>query len=306
MYVVDFAKLLAKKREQHNIENNPSGIPGKQFTAQVSIAVAGADYAIKFGYDAKLLAALKDAIPESDRTWHKGRKVWLVAPEGIEAAIQAINQHTGQVITLPTEKPSMPEVIEKTFLLEYLGATKDRGKRTSAYGSVNGEWSADFSEDILKAFFEKRETSKPDGLQTLYQILCVFESATDQEIKSAYRRLARQWHPDVCREDNATEMFRKLDGAYKVLNNPEQKKRYDAGLYFERQGQDTEARVVAKYTYGYRAPLRCGQITARGTVRLMRFVVSEILKWDDVINAQGKVMMSQWPKGADTFQILWV
>jgi hypothetical protein len=103
-------------------------------------------------------------------------------------------------------------------------------------------------------------------------------------------------------------MFRKLDEAYKILSNPEQRRRYDAGLYFERQGQQEQdmAIRVSRYTgYGYRAPLRCGQITARGTVRLMRFVVSEILKWDDVIR-DGKVMMSQWPKGADTFQILWV
>jgi hypothetical protein len=100
-------------------------------------------------------------------------------------------------------------------------------------------------------------------------------------------------------------MFRKLDEAYKILSNPEQRRRYDAGLYFERQGQQDPTEFPAIHKYGYRAPLRCGQITARGTVRLMRFVVSEILKWDDVIK-DGKVMMSQWPKGADTFQILWV
>jgi hypothetical protein len=298
--MVDFAKLMAKQKEKHNIEMRPRPID-----LHVSISPAGADYAVRFGYDRELLSKFKEAIPESERAWHKGRKCWLVSPDEAQKAVDVIAAHIGATLSLPTKKPVAPETVEKTFLLEYLGATKDRGKRTSAYGSVNGEWSADFSEDVLRDFFEKRESDKPDGFQTLYQALCVFESATDQEIKSAHKRLALQWHPDVCREDNAPEMFRKFNEAYKILSDPEKKRRYDAGLYFERQGQDTKARVKVNHVYGYRAPLRCGQITARGTVRLMRFVVSEILKWDDVIK-DGKVMMSQWPKGADTFQILWV
>ena len=306
--MVDFAKLLAGRRERHNIENKPA----KNFN--VSISVAGPDYAIRFNRDDKLLEALKNAVPQSERTWHKRRKVWLVSPEFIDKAINALSgPHMISTPTLPTEKPATPEVIEKTFLLEYLGATKDRGKKTSAYGSVNGEWSAEITEEVLRGFFEGREVNtKPDGLQTLYQALCIFEKATSEEIGKAYRRLARQWHPDVCREENAHEMFIKINEAYKILINPEMKRRYDAGLYFERQGQEQERTTTIEgrprvgYQYGYRSPLRCGQITARGTVRLMRFTVSEILKWDDITNANGKVMSSTWPKGAETFQILWV
>src|SRR6266540_174470 len=306
--MTDFAKLIEQSKDRHNIENRSE----KQFTTQVSITAAGADYAIKFGYNAALLKKLKDAVPESERAWHKTAKAWLISPEEIEKAIQAISQHTGQTIVLPEAKPSAPEVCEKSFLLEYLGATKDRGKRVSAYGSVNGEWASEFPEDVLRSFFEGREVNqKPDGLQTLYRALCVFESVMHEEIKKAYKRLARQWHPDVCQEDNAAEMFRKINEAYLVLIDPEKKARYDAGLYFERQGEDQgRATKIARrprvdYQYGYRAPLRCGQVTARGTVRLMRFVVTEILNWEDVIR-DDKVMTSTWPRGADTFQILWV
>src|SRR6266498_3402647 len=103
-----------------------------------------------------------------------------------------------------------------------------------------------------------------------------------------------------------SSFLRKINEAYLVLIDPEKKARYDAGLYFERQGHEQDTIRISRYTgYGYRAPLRCGQVTARGTVRLMRFVVTEILNWDDVIR-DGKVMTSTWPKGADTFQILWV
>jgi hypothetical protein len=38
----------------------------------------------------------------------------------------------------------------------------------------------------------------------------------------------------------------------------------------------------------------------------MRFVVQDILAWEDATNEQGHVMVSHWPPGAKTFQILWV
>lgn len=297
--MVDFAKLAAERRERHNIENRPRNL-------NVTITVAGADYAIKFPFDRALIDKFSAAIPQSERTWHNDRKVWLVSPDEIDKAIEAINLHTGQVVTLPTEKPSAPEVMEKSFLLEYMGATKDRGKRTSAYGSVNGKWSAEFPEDVLMTFFEKRVLGEAlDAPQTLYQILCVFESVAGEEIRKAYKRLALHNHPDVSQEEDAHEKFIKINEAYKVLIDPEKKARYDAGLYFERQGYEQEPRVTVNNKYGYRAPLRCGQVTARGTVRLMRFIVSEILQWDDVIK-DDKVMSATWPKGADTFQILWI
>lgn len=212
--MADFAKLIQQNREKYNIENRPA------HPLNVKITVAGSDYALSFGYDAALLKKLKDAIPESERTWHKTQKVWLISPKEIGMAINVVRLHTGRPLELPTEKPQAPEVMEKTFLLEYLGATKDRGKRTSAYGSVNGDWASEFPEDVLKAFFEGGMLAQSrDGQQTFYQVLCVVESSTLEQIKSAYRRLARQWHPDVCREENATEMFRKLDEAYKTLSN---------------------------------------------------------------------------------------
>src|SRR6266540_3956270 len=70
--MTDFAKLIEQSKQRHNIENRSS-----KTHPTVSVTVAGADYAIKFGYDAALLKKLKDAVPESERTWHKGRKVKL-------------------------------------------------------------------------------------------------------------------------------------------------------------------------------------------------------------------------------------
>jgi len=61
-----------------------------------------------------------------------------------------------------------------------------------------------------------------------YEILGVTRTATDQEIKSAYRRLAVKYHPDKNPNDaTAEEKFKEAAEAYSVLSNDEQRKRYD-------------------------------------------------------------------------------
>ena len=61
-----------------------------------------------------------------------------------------------------------------------------------------------------------------------YEVLAVSRTATDQEIKSAYRRLAVKYHPDKNpNDDGAEEKFKEAAEAYSVLSNPEQRQRYD-------------------------------------------------------------------------------
>ncbi len=60
-----------------------------------------------------------------------------------------------------------------------------------------------------------------------YAILGVEPSAGDAEIKTAYRRLARKYHPDVSKEAGAEEKFKSVNEAYEALRDPAKRKAYD-------------------------------------------------------------------------------
>ncbi|MDD1664872.1 MAG: DnaJ domain-containing protein [Methanomicrobiales archaeon] len=64
--------------------------------------------------------------------------------------------------------------------------------------------------------------------ETYYEILGVSKAASDKEIKQAYRILARQLHPDICREPGAEDRFKAINEAYRVLSSHEERGRYDA------------------------------------------------------------------------------
>ena len=60
-----------------------------------------------------------------------------------------------------------------------------------------------------------------------YKVMGVARDATEAQIKQAYRRLARKYHPDVSKEKDAEARFKELGEAYEVLKNPEKRAAYD-------------------------------------------------------------------------------
>jgi molecular chaperone DnaJ len=60
-----------------------------------------------------------------------------------------------------------------------------------------------------------------------YEILGVSRDAGKEDIKRAYRRLARKYHPDVNKEPGAEEHFKEINRAYEILSEPETRNRYD-------------------------------------------------------------------------------
>lgn len=62
---------------------------------------------------------------------------------------------------------------------------------------------------------------------SLYETLGVSKNASTDEIKKAYRRLARKYHPDINKEKNAEEKFKEINAAYEILSDEKKRAQYD-------------------------------------------------------------------------------
>ena len=60
-----------------------------------------------------------------------------------------------------------------------------------------------------------------------YEVLGVTKQSTDAEIKKAYRKLAKKYHPDINKEADAEAKFKEINEAYEVLSDPQKKATYD-------------------------------------------------------------------------------
>jgi len=295
----------------------------------IKITVENGYYVMKSPRDQRLIDALKAAINYTQRQWDSTQFAWIIHPKALPALLAAIERAGYSRPAVPEMTPAaIQTIITKTLAVEYVGGCREREDGAiSALGTLNArtpwygndgqpryQWSVEFPESVLKAWFERNPAG--DVAQTYYQVLYVEESASDQEIKSAHRRLARQWHPDVCAEPDAAEKFRDLTDAYEVLRDPMKRRRYDAGLFFEREAKTKQSAIEPAPFYGrrrrnfepkhFRAPLRSGLIVAEGTQKLNRFTVSKIISWSDITDSADRVMCASWNKYSESIEIKWL
>src|SRR4051812_36983152 len=86
-----------------------------------------------------------------------------------------------------------------------------------------------------------------------YSVLGVSRDASADEIQSAYRKLARNYHPDVNKDPAAEERFKEISEAYDVLSDPDLRRRYDAfGPDFRQVPEGVDAETWARAQAGPR------------------------------------------------------
>lgn len=305
-----------------------TGTSGKQSYARL-IPVKGG-YRFESSYHPALVQGMKDRIPSDGRTYDPTTKTWTIAAEHIPTLVDIVKGSLGMTMAVPALPQAAP--VTKIIEVHYIGRCKERGgDDPSALGTDGSRapdgkpvWGYVFPEPVLREWDDPTyvrqpkgspASSKPTRALDLYAVLSLKRSPppTDDDIRSAYRQLARHWHPDVCKEPDAAAQFIKIKNAYETLKDEPARRRYNAGLAFEAAAAVAPATTyrapvgnALDDSYGYRSSRRCGYVLVTGRDMGGRFVVDKIMQWQDISRSDGAVMSTSWPAGAFTYDVAWV
>ncbi len=248
-------------------------------------------------YHPSLIASIK-ALPVTERKYDPSRKCWLVDPKHGARVADWIKDFLGEDVQLPLVTDTHSAVIKQRLQVRYIGTCKMRQDGSScAYGLMGTEWGVIFPEQVLRDFFDGSKAT-PGERESYFSLLGVSRSASDEEISTGFRRMAKLWHPDVCKEANAAEVFMRIKAAYDVLKDADTRAMYEAGLALEALiGQEPLMPSANDTAFGYRSPLRSGMILVEGVRKLSLIEVTKIFTWDDIV-VDGKTLVVSWPQGA--------
>lgn len=270
----------------------------------IRLDVLDGEVICRFQYDSILVGVVK-SLSTSDRRWDAQKKAWVIAPEALTELIEKVQAATGKILQPPLIQAQKNETTILT--VHYLGRCKDRNGEPSAFALLaDGEWGAIFPESALRTWFEAEEM-RPNMQSNLFSILDVKKTASLDEIKAGYRKMAKLWHPDICSNDpDGTEQFMRIQKAWEVLSDDLSRERYLVGLMMEATLSSAKPDTQYQVQQGYRAPLRCGLVMVEGRKKAGRFVVITILGWQDIYNAEGLMMTSSWSVENNQAVIQWV
>ena len=268
----------------------------------VRLSMKDGDLLLRAPYNKGGVEALKTQIPYVGRRWDGDNWVWRVAKRYGAVLAGIVMAHWGAQVSPPpySKLRDAPSERLEMMELEYLGIPRFRGKETIALGWASDGWTIAFPEKVLKQWFCVDD--RPEEAGTLYATLGLGQQAPVEFLRKAYRRLAKQWHPDVCKEPDANDQFLAIKNAYEVLQDPQARKRYDGGLLVARSPVGLDRRAAINW----RPPLRCGWVLTYAFRSVGWTVATRIVQWDDAVNNQGQTMTTSWPPGADHFEKRWV
>lgn len=260
------------------------------------------------GYSKPLVNGFNALVPHGSKKWDPRQTQWEVAAEYWQPLIELCTRHGCRIHTEGAVNQQAAGAQQYTLDMDYMGLIYHRsGDTWTANGFHDGDWNISFPLKVLQSWFNV--TFTPGQMPTLYGVLGVDSNlaglAFDKALKKAHRVAARTWHPDVNKEAIAPEVFKTIQDAYEKLGDPMFRKRYDAGLLFEK---DTEygSAVLSSKSIAWYPPKRCGKLKVKATRNVGSvYRVSEIMVWEDIMNTYGQMMVSHWPKGSDNFEIAW-
>ena len=260
-------------------------------------------------YDQLLVADLKSRIPYNERRWDGNSKCWIVTPNNLNTLKTLCSKYLGNEPSIQGgligNQPLKPQT--KLLNVRYIGTPKDRGNgEKSAFGHDGQDWSIVFPELVLKKWFEGNDATADTADLTLYGVLNLKRDCAGTDIKTAWRRMAKRYHPDVNKDDDAAQMMQRINEAYEVLNNPMKRKKYDAGLVLAASLSEKPRDRLSAFSNVWRPPERCGFIMATGINQLGRFVIETIHQWEPIKDGFGRELVTSWPMGSDIYQENWV
>lgn len=262
-------------------------------------------YTLSFSYDPALIADLKANIPSHHLRWNPTHKLWQVSIHKVNKAIEILERY-GASISFARDTVGKLVYHNKIITLDYLGACKSYGNDDPvAFGYSDNSWSVVIPQTTLIDFFGA--TSNVDILRTknLFNILQVSQSSNDNEVKTAYRSAAKKYHPDVYKESNGTEIFKRIKEAYDALKTQDGRDRYALGLKMEGMLKDESDNK--KPDILFRSPLNCGKLRVVGTDLFEdTFLVSTILSWDKLTNKYGQVAVARWDSNKKRVETEWI
>lgn len=257
-------------------------------------------------YNADFVSLLKEKVSANDRKWDGASKVWRVKASYLDT-LKSIGELYYDHVEVIHDRAATLKPTRQVILCEYLGRCKS-DDFSVAYANcfVNGSWSIRVSEKVLRAYFEGfNESAQPTQKQdsTLYGLLGAKPVSSVDELKRAYLRAAKVWHPDRNSDPDAADMFRKVKLAWDTLSNPAIRAKYDAGLKLMQKQEQPDAswksaNLSTVSDYGYRAPAMCGLVDCE-IEQGIKQTMSKIYDWKDDTRTFGNITLvrvAYWEK----------